>query len=162
MSMFWRDEKQWNERMKRKTGQTTEQLNNMNFLTFPKTKQYKVTPMAHTSKAWKTWSQWMTVDEPVDDIWGQLTNWQKKSLIIIYSIVLFLVIIYQCPTFPLKLCSCSVIISGAMKAGVPAVLDSSASVPSNSLLTPKSAIFRCPSSPSRRLEGLMSLWTILW
>ena len=33
---------------------------------------------------------------------------------------------------------CSV--SGAMKAGVPAVLDRKASLPSNSLLTPKSAI----------------------
>ncbi|KAG7243107.1 hypothetical protein INR49_016482 [Caranx melampygus] len=45
------------------------------------------------------------------------------------------------------------IISGAMKAGVPAVLDRRASVPSNSLLTPKSAILTCPSSPSRRLEA---------
>lgn len=66
------------------------------------------------------------------------------------------------PTLPLKLFLVSESVSGAMKAGVPAVLDSKASLPSNWLLTPKSAIFTCPSSPSSRLEGLMSRWTIFW
>lgn len=59
-------------------------------------------------------------------------------------------------TFPLKLFRVSERVSGAIKAGVPAVLDSKASLPSNWLLTPKSAIFTWPSSPSSRLEGLMS------
>lgn len=44
-------------------------------------------------------------------------------------------------TFPLKLLRFSDNVSGAMKAGVPAVLESKASLPSNWLLTPKSAIF---------------------
>ncbi|TNN64756.1 hypothetical protein EYF80_025062 [Liparis tanakae] len=65
-------------------------------------------------------------------------------------------------TFPLKLFRASESVSGAMNAGVPAVLDSIASLPSNWLLTPKSAIFTWPSSPSSKLEGLMSRWTIFW
>lgn len=65
-------------------------------------------------------------------------------------------------TFPLKLFRVSERVSGAINAGVPAVLDSIASLPSNWLLTPKSAIFTWPSSPSSRFEGLMSLWTIFW
>lgn len=65
-------------------------------------------------------------------------------------------------TFPLKLWPESEMASGAMNAGVPAVLDSRASFPSNWLLTPKSAIFTCPSSPRSRLDGLMSLWMIFW
>lgn len=65
-------------------------------------------------------------------------------------------------TLPLKLLRVSERVSGAMKAGVPAVLDSKASLPSNWLLTPKSAIFTWPSSPSSRFEGLMSRWMIFW
>lgn len=59
-------------------------------------------------------------------------------------------------TFPLKLFRVSERVSGAIKAGVPAVPDSKASLPSNWLLTPKSAIFTWPSSPSSRFEGLIS------
>lgn len=78
--------------------------------------------------------------------------------------------------------------SGAMKAGVPAVLVSFTSSPANSLLTPKSEICRAegrdtdkmgilsstkvrvrmrptlirPSSVRSRLDGLMSRWIIFW
>lgn len=63
-------------------------------------------------------------------------------------------------TFPEKIFLVSESVSGAMKAGVPTVLVRRASAPLNSLLTPKSAILTCPSSPTRRLEGLMSRWII--
>lgn len=63
-------------------------------------------------------------------------------------------------TFPEKIFLVSESVSGAMKAGVPTVLVKRASAPLNSLLTPKSAILMCPSSPTRRLEGLMSRWII--
>lgn len=65
-------------------------------------------------------------------------------------------------TFPEKIFRVSESDSGAMKAGVPTVLERSASLPLNSLLTPKSAILMCPSSPTKRLEGLMSRWMIFW
>lgn len=63
-------------------------------------------------------------------------------------------------TFPEKIFLVSESVSGAMKAGVPTVLVKRASAPLNSLLTPKSAILTCPSSPTRRLEGLISRWII--
>ncbi|KAL0973186.1 hypothetical protein UPYG_G00200060 [Umbra pygmaea] len=48
-----------------------------------------------------------------------------------------------------------------MKAGVPAELDRRASLPSNWLLTPKSAIFTWPSSPSSRFLRTVELRDLL-
>ena len=48
------------------------------------------------------------------------------------------------------------IISGDLNAGVPAVLVSIASAPSNSLLIPKSAILTSPDSVLKRLLGFKS------
>lgn len=59
-------------------------------------------------------------------------------------------------TLPEKFFLVSESASGARKAGVPTVLVRRASAPSNWLLTPKSAIFTCPSSATKRLDGLMS------
>lgn len=117
----------------------------LQLLTLPKTKQNSVTPIAHTSNAWST-------------------NRGVLSFLALRPVLLFSP--HLTPTFgltfPLKPWASSFIISGAMKAGVPAVHDRRASAPSNSLLTPKSAILTWPLSPSSRLDGLMSLWMILW
>ena len=48
--------------------------------------------------------------------------------------------------------------SGGVKAGVPAVAVSLASRPSNSSLTPRSAILTSPLSALKRLLGLISRW----
>lgn len=119
--------------MKVKTGRTT-----------PKMKQYKVTPIAHTSRAYRnmmlTW-----LNQKLTAI--RTSYFRKKKDLL---------------TFPEKFLRVSERVSGARNAGVPTVLVSRASAPSNWLLTPKSAILTWPSSPTSRLEGLMSRWMIFW
>lgn len=65
-------------------------------------------------------------------------------------------IVIKILTFPLKPALCSRRASGAVKAGVPAVEDKKSSVPSNSLQTPRSAIWMRPLSLRSKLAGLIS------
>lgn len=115
----------------------------LSLITCPNTKQYNVIPMAQTSKACRGKEAQLDPQQTVRE-----QKISPKNLKLLLN------------TFPEKIFLVSESVSGAMKAGVPTVLVKRASAPLNSLLTPKSAILTCPSSPTRRLEGLISRWII--
>lgn len=152
------------------------------FLTWPNTKQYKVIPIAQTSKAFEerekerlkttyfvfshSFSFWKLSVLILFGAMPKGTNQKATSDNLIpansYQMVGEQWLSLSQHTFPENIFLVSERVSGAMNAGVPTVLDKRASVPLNSLLTPKSAILMCPSSPTKRLEGLISRWIIFW